>query len=124
MARDPNVIDLDIYTGTEEGNVFIETLNNHFKNKLPDVIDNYGKDNLEKAKQYFVAGPPSQAGRYFSNFMGVKITREQTKIEKEIERLGITPWKMRVFRPTGIKAFDNVVVANGLYFLKKKHPFY
>lgn len=123
MARDPNVIDLDIYTGTEEGNVLIESLSNHFKNKLPDVIDNYGKDSLEKAKQYFVAGPPSQAGRYFSNFMGLKITREQTKIEKEVERLGITPWKMKVFRPTGIKAFDNVVVANGLYFFETEASF-
>ena len=43
--------------------------------------------------------------------------------EKEVERLGITPWKMRVFRPTGIKAFDNVVVANGLYFFEKEASF-
>jgi len=123
MARDPNDIDIDIYTGEKEGNILIESLSNHFKNKLPNVVDNYGKDSLEKAKQYFVAGPPSQAGRYFSNFMGLKITREQTKIEREVERLGITPWKMKVFRPTGIKAFDNVVVANGLYFFEKEASF-
>ena len=118
MARDPNVIDLDIYTGEKEGNVLLETLSNQIKNKLPDVVDNYGKDSLAKAKQYFVEGPPSGAGRFFSNFMGLKITREQTKIEKEVTRLGITPWKMEVYKPIGIKAWDNVVISNGLYFLE------
>lgn len=120
MARDPKDIGVDIYTGEKDGNVLIESLSNQVKNKLPDVVDNYGKDSLEKAVSYFRQGAPSGAGRFYSNFMGIKMTPDQNKIEKEITRLGIVPWRMEVYKPIGIKAFDNVVISNGLYFMENE----
>ena len=74
MARDPKDIGVDIYTGEKDGNALIESLSNQVKNKLPDVVDNYGKDSLEKAVSYFRQGAPSGAGRFYSNFMGLKMT--------------------------------------------------
>jgi len=120
MARDPKDIGVDIYTGEKDGNALIESLSNQVKNKLPDVVDNYGKDSLEKAVSYFRQGAPSGAGRFYSNFMGLKMTPDQNKIEKEITRLGIVPWRMEVYKPIGIKAFDNVVISNGLYFMENE----
>jgi hypothetical protein len=122
VARDPKDIDLDMYVGKEEGNLFLESLNNQLKNKLPSEIfgfqTGYGKESLNEAVQYFKDGPPLKAGGFFSNFIGVKLTPNKNLIEKEVTRLGIQPWK--VYTPVGIKSYDNTVISNAIYFLERE----
>jgi len=118
VSRDPKDLPVDILLDSDK-NAFLSQFNNQIKNKIPPHLlgNMYGKEDLEQAVQYFRLGPPTTAGGFFNNITGIKITPKRNKIEKEIIRLGMQPWKL--YTPSGIRAYDNVIISNSMAQLER-----
>ncbi len=119
ISRDPKDIPFDVLLDSDT-NLLAKHLNNQFKNKLPPHLlgNMYGKEQLEEAVQYFKYGPPSTAGGFLTNFLGVKLSAPKSKIEKEIIRLGMQPWQE--YTPTGIKTYDNLIISNSMAYIDRQ----
>ena len=119
ISRDPKDIPFDVLLDSDT-NLLAKHLDNQFKNKLPPHLlgNMYGKEQLREAVQYFKYGPPSTAGGFLTNFLGVKLSAPKSKIEKEIIRLGMQPWQE--YTPTGIKTYDNLIISNSMAHIDKQ----
>ena len=103
IARDPNYMDILDKEGLVPGAFKVGA--NRLINRLP-----FAKDTLPEAVNYFRSSPPNRPTAFFSNFTGVNVTPKLNRIESQLEKHSIRPWKY--FRPTGLRAFDKAVIAN------------
>ena len=104
VARDPNYVNI---LEKEDSGVpkEIKVAFNRTINKLP-----FAKEILPEAVNYFRKPPPDRPDAFFNNFTGVNVSPRLNRIENEIARHEIKPWRM--FPRTGLREFDHAVIKN------------
>tara|TARA_R100001510_G_scaffold47202_1_gene44414 strand:- start:362 stop:4483 length:4122 start_codon:yes stop_codon:yes gene_type:complete len=109
VARDPNYVNVldDKENRIGDTEVSKSTLSafNRTINKLP-----FAKEILPESVNYFRKPPPDRPDAFFNNFTGVNVSPKLNRIENEIARHEIKPWRM--FPRSGQREFDHAVIKN------------